>query len=252
MLEIRDLRAGYAGKPALRGISLTVAKGENLYITGPNGCGKTTLLNCVAQLMPYQGEVRVDGRDARGYPHRELARRVGLMTQISDAYFPYTVFDTVALGRYAHQQGVFARLTEEDRAFVEECIARVGMSGERGRRISELSGGQLQRVYLARLFAQDPDMILLDEPTNHLDLEYQIGLLGDISGWAKKEGRTVIGVLHDLNLVLRYAGRVALMEQGCIVACGLPKETLSRDNLLQCYHTDILGWMRESLANWTP
>lgn len=251
MLQIKHLSCGYGGGDVIHDISLSIRQGERLYVTGPNGCGKTTLLKCIAGLLPCRGTVTLGGADIRRVRRRELARKIGILTQISSVYFPYTVFDTVALGRYAHQSGMFAQLSGQDRDCVAACLDKVGMSELSGRKISELSGGQLQRVFLARLFAQDPEIVLLDEPTNHLDLKYQIELLEYVTSWSKETGKTLVGVLHDLNLVNTFAERVILMSQGRIFSEGTPAQALSRGNLERCYQLDIRGWMQNSLSRWT-
>ena len=251
MLSVEQLSSGYDRGDVLHEISFTLQPGERLYITGPNGCGKTTLLKCIAGLQPHTGRVLLEGRDVRHFRRRELAQRLGILTQLTSVYFPYTVFDTVALGRYAHQAGLFSSLSAAGRERVEDCIERVGLADYRDRRISELSGGQLQRVYLARLFAQDPDLVLLDEPTNHLDLKYQIELLEYVTDWSQKAGKTIIGVLHDLNLVHTFAERVILLDEGHIWAQGTSAEALSDEALRHCYGLDVRGWMQSALARWT-
>ncbi len=250
MLTIQNLNCGYDGEDVIHDVNLSVKAGERLYIAGPNGCGKTTLLKCIAALLPYRGEILLDQVSTRRIRKKELARKIGIMTQISNVYFPYTIAETVALGRYAHRNGVFAQLTPSDRDYVEECIERVGLGDLRNRRIDELSGGQLQRVFLARLFAQNPEIILLDEPTNHLDLKYQIELLQYVTSWSAETGKTVIGVLHDLNLVHEFAGQVVLMSEGKIFSQGTPEQALSGENLETCYQIGIRGWMKRSLSNW--
>lgn len=250
MLEVRELACGYDQGDVLHRISLSIRRGERLYITGPNGCGKSTLLKCLAGLLPFRGTIELEGTDIRRIPRKQLARQVGLLSQVSAAAFPYTVYETAALGRYAHIKGVFGQLSGADREFVEQCLERVGLMELRDRPISELSGGQLQRVFLARLFAQDPELILLDEPTNHLDLKYQLELLEYVTRWSQEEGKTIVGVLHDLNLVRAFAMRAALMCRGEILAQGAPQEALSGELLRQCYQIDVQGWMRQSLSNW--
>lgn len=250
MLKVEQVSSGYRAGDVIHEISFSLETGGRLYITGPNGCGKTTLLKCIAGLNPYTGRVTIDGTDARTIRRKELAKKIGILTQITSVYFPYTIFDTVALGRYAHMKGVFAGLSAEDRKYVEECIDMVGLYPLRDRKISELSGGQLQRVYLARLFAQNPDIILLDEPTNHLDLKYQIELLEYVTEWSRRSRKTVVGVLHDLNLVNHFAEEVLLLSDGRVYARGKPADALSADNLRYCYQLDIRGWMSRSLAEW--
>jgi len=250
LLTVSHLYCGYGGRDVIFDISCSVKKGERLYISGPNGCGKTTLLKCIAGLLPFRGEVLLEGKAVGALRRRELAKKVGILSQLSAVSFPYTVFDTVALGRYAHQKGIFGELSKEDRSHVEDCLSRLGLCELREKKIGELSGGQLQRVFLARLFAQDPEMILLDEPTNHLDLKYQLELLEYVTAWSESAGKTVVGVLHDLNLVHAFAKRVLLLKEGRILIEGAPGEALSPENLECCYQTDIAGWMKKSLGNW--
>lgn len=250
MLSVERLYSGYGRGDVLHDVSFTLKPGGRLYIAGSNGCGKTTLLKCIAGLLPHRGRVALGGREVERFRRRELAKKLGILTQLSSVSFPYTVFDTVALGRYAHQTGLFTTLSAGERERVEACLVRVGLADLRNRSIGELSGGQLQRVYLARLFAQDPELVLLDEPTNHLDLKYQIELLEYVTEWSQREGKTIIGVLHDLNLVHTFAERVILLHEGRVRTDGPPAEALSDEALRHCYGLDIRGWMRNSLARW--
>lgn len=250
IVSVKGLTAGYSSQEVLHGIGFQVKKGERLFITGPNGCGKSTLLKCMVNLMPYQGEILICGENVCRMSKRELARRVGILFQLSDASFPYTVYETVSLGRYAYLKGIFRELTKSDQNYVDDCIAIAGLSDLRNKKISELSGGQLQRVYLAKLFAQDPELILLDEPTNHLDLKYQIELLEFVTDWSKKAHKTVVGVLHDLTLVKRFSKRVLLLSDGKIYSDSTPEESLSEKCLLDCYGLNIKRWMCDSLKLW--
>ena len=172
------------------------------------------------------------------------------MTQASNIYFPYTVYETVALGRYAHLKGVFSRINKEDDEIILKSIANVGLIDIKDKLISELSGGQLQRVYLARAFAQDPDVILLDEPTNHLDLKCQIEILDYLNKWTKENNKIVVAVLHDLNLVQTFGEKVVMMTDGKIISSGTPKEVLSGEKLKEVYGVDVKGFMIDALEKW--
>lgn len=172
------------------------------------------------------------------------------MSQNSQIYFPYTVYETVALGRYAHIDGVFARLSKKDEEIILNCLSNVGILDLKDKLINELSGGQLQRVYLARVFAQEPDVILLDEPTNHLDLKCQIEILEHINKWTKENQKTVIGVLHDLNLVQMFSDDVIMLSEGYIVSKGKTKDVLSEDKLKEVYGVDIKKFMINALEKW--
>ena len=183
MLELKNLYSGYDGKDIVKNISFKVNNGENLCIVGPNGCGKSTLLKAIANIIEYRGDIEIDALEISKFNWKELAQKVGLMSQISQVYFPYTVYDTVSLGRYAYLKGAFSTLSKDDRKIIDESMEKVGVYHLKDKLITELSGGQLQRVFLAKVFAQDPDIILLDEPTNHLDFKNQIDLLENLNTW---------------------------------------------------------------------
>ncbi len=245
MIEIKNLRAGYDGSDVIKNINLQIHSGENLCILGPNGCGKTTLLRIIAGVLGFQGEVLLDGVDIRRIKRKVLSQRVGLLSQNTSVYFNYSVLETVMMGRYAHS-GSEASVREA----AVSAIERVGLTAQMHREIDALSGGQLQRVFLAKLIAQDPEVILLDEPTNHLDLGYQVELIKFLHEWSVRENKTVIGVLHDINHAVRLADRIVLMSGGEIKAAGDTKEIVTSAALSEVFGMDIKGYMKESLSLW--
>ncbi len=250
MLKVEHLTCGYGGAPVVKDLSFEVPAGGRLCILGPNGCGKTTLLRALAGLLPHEGKVTAEGRDLAAMDRRQLARTVALLSQISSVYFSYTVYETVLMGRYAHQTGgAFSGPGPEDRAIALECMERTGVADLRDRQVTELSGGQLQRVFLARTFAQQPRIILLDEPTNHLDLKYQVELVQELKAWAAGESRCVVGVLHDVNLALDLADLFLLMEEGRARYFG-PAAEFDPAALNRVYQMDVGGYMRRSLQRW--
>ena len=250
ILTLRDVYAGYGGRDIVRGVSLTVDSGVRFCILGPNGCGKTTLLRAIAGLLPARGEVLLDGKPIARMKRREIASHVALLSQLSQVYFSYSVFDTVMLGRYLHLRGALRTPSREDRDCVRRCLETVGLWEAREAMIDTLSGGQLQRVFLARTLAQEPSLILLDEPTNHLDLKYQAELMESLRDWASRGGRAVVGVLHDLNLALGFADRMLLMSQGEAVACGSAREALRPERLQEVFGIDVAAYMKRALARW--
>lgn len=250
MLKIRNLYCGYDGKDVIKDFNIDITRGQNVSIVGPNGCGKSTLLKAMVSLIDYKGNIFLDGKEVKSIKRKELAKKVALMSQNSQIYFPYTVYETVALGRYAHIDGVFARLSKRDEEIILNCLSNVGILDLKDKLINELSGGQLQRVYLARVFAQEPDIILLDEPTNHLDLKCQIEILEHINKWTKENQKTVIGVLHDLNLVQMFSDDVIMLSEGYIVSKGKTKDVLSEDKLKEVYGVDIKKFMINALEKW--
>jgi len=250
VLEIKDLCCGYDGVDIVKNIDLNVSKGDNLCIVGPNGSGKSTLLKAIGNVIDYSGSIKLDSKEVSNFSRKDLAKKIALMGQMSQLYFSYSVYDTVSLGRYAHSTGVLKSLTKEDKEIIIDVLNRVGLYDMKDKMIDELSGGQLQRVFLARTLAQDPDIILLDEPTNHLDLKHQIELLNYLTEWAKENNKTVIGVLHDLNLVQYFGDNVAIIHRGELVSYGRPNKVLDGETLYNIYDIDIRSFMLESLEKW--
>lgn len=251
MVNVEHLSCFYGGTQALRDVTFSLEQGEFLAVIGPNGCGKTTLLHGMMGLIPQKGSVTLSGKNLSVLSAKQRAHEVALLSQHSSMEFPYSVFDTVLLGRYCHKKHCFSPTQPEDFQFVEECIQNVGLLSEKDRLISSLSGGQLQRVYLARTFAQKPNLILLDEPTNHLDLKVQLELFHQLKQWVSEEKRGVIGVFHDLNVVHQFADKVLLLHQGQLLAYGSPEEVLHSPHLETAYELDVKGYMSQSYRRWT-
>ena len=251
MLELDKITTGYGEKDIIRNISFGVDVGECLGIIGPNGCGKTTLFKTITNILPYTGEIKLDGQSTRKMKPRQIAAKIAMLSQLPGVYFSYTVFDTVMMGRYLHIKDRLLGLpAAEDKAQVMHCLEAVGLAKEKDSEITKLSGGQLQRVFLARTLAQEPQIILLDEPTNHLDLKYQIELIEYLKIWVQGGHRAVIGVLHDLNLALSLSDKLLVMKEGTVQAYGQASETISCGLLEETYEIDVAGHMRKTLSFW--
>ena len=250
MIEVKNIYCGYDNKKIIKDLSFNVNNGENLCIVGPNGCGKSTLLKSIANIIEYEGSVKIDNKEVSSFSRIDLAKKVALMSQMSQIYFPYTVYDTVSLGRYAYSKGVFSKLSLTDKRIIVDSMKKVGIYELKDKLITELSGGQLQRVFLAKIFAQDPDIILLDEPTNHLDFKNQIDLLENLNEWVKTNNKIVIGVLHDLNLVQYFADKVLMIQSGKVVSYGRPEDVLKGEILNDIYGMDIKEFMVNILQKW--
>ncbi|WP_283591112.1 ABC transporter ATP-binding protein, partial [Clostridium chauvoei] len=250
MLEVNNVSCGYNGIDVVKNVSFNVNRGENICIVGPNGCGKSTLLKAISNLIPSTGNISLDNKKIIKLNRKELAIKIALMTQTANIQFPYSVYETVSLGRYAHLKGVFSNLSNEDKDIVLKCIGSVGLLDIKDKLITELSGGQMQRVFLARAFAQDPEVILLDEPTNHLDLRCQIEILEYLSRWTKENNKIVVAVLHDLNLVQMFGDKVVIMKSGEVKREGIPKDVFQEDLLQEVYGIDIKSFMIETLKRW--
>ena len=233
-LELHNVSAGY-GKPALHKVNLSVGQGELLVLAGPNGSGKTTLLKTAGGLLaPLEGTVTINGKEIGALALRERAALTAMLFQVRETPWPFTVRETVAQGRFA-RRGWLGSETNEDRAAVISALEKAELGNLADRPITELSGGELQRVYIARSIAQGAAFLLLDEPENNLDPKYAYLILTLIETLVR-EGRGAIVSLHDLRLASRFAHRVALLSpQGTISAAGKAAEVLREDTLSEVF-----------------
>lgn len=251
MLTLQNVSAGYNGIDVINNISLNVKEGENLCIIGPNGCGKTTLIKAISGIIPHSGNIKIDGIDINKMKREQVAKKVAVMSQISTIYFSYTIYETVLLGRYLHMKGrTFKEPSFRDREYTDKCLKAVGLYNIKNKQISNLSGGQLQRVYLARTLAQEPSIILLDEPTNHLDLKHQTELIDFLKDWSKNERHSVIGVLHDLNLAMKLSDNMLILDNGKTAAYGKTDEVIPSKLLNEVYDMNVTEYMVDSLRQW--
>ncbi len=235
MICVEQLSVVRGGRVVLHGADLVAEQGEVVGVVGPNGSGKTTLLLALNRaLRASGGTVVVDGDDLAGLPRREIARRVAVVAQDSDASLPLRVRDAVGLGRLA-SRSLFSYGNAADRGLVHDALVQVQAADLADRLVTELSGGERQRILVARAIAQQASHLLLDEPTNHLDLHHQFSLLSLVAGL----GCTVVMVLHDLNLAARYCQRVVIVDHGEIVATGRPKEVLTPETLEPIYQIGV-------------
>ena len=250
MLKLENVTVRYGEKTAVDGVSLDVQEGQWLMLVGPNGAGKSTLVEAIARGVPYTGRILLDGVDTKTYKPTQLARKIGVLAQQNTVEYPYTVEDVVALGRYAWTPRFLTARDQEGREEVERALALTGLTGLRQARVTALSGGETQRVFLAQVFAQNPRILILDEPANHLDLKYQQQVFSLIGEWARQPGRAVLSVVHDLSLARKYGTHAALLDQGRRAAFGPIETVLTPDNLRFVYQMDVEAWMRELLAQW--
>jgi len=255
MLEVKNLSAGYGdikkdSDDIIHNINFKAEKRESLCILGPNGSGKSTLLKSIARLINYRGQVLINGEDISATPRKKLAKKVALLSQNAQVFFPYSVYETVSLGRYAYSQGFLKNLSAEDRTIIENILKKLDIWDSKDRMIDELSGGTLQRVFLARTLVQNPDLILLDEPSNHLDLKHQIELLKFLKTWIKENNKTLISVFHDLNLARLFSDTAIVLNNGNVAASGKIEDVLNSGILSEVYGIDIRAFMQNSFKNW--
>ena len=223
----------------LQGLDLAFHTGELVGLVGANGAGKSTLLRILTgQMAPTAGKVELDGRPLGRFGRTELARRIGYLPQNVASSFSYTCEEVVAQGRYPHQ-GALGLLSREDQEIVRQAMKWTHCDAFAHRYLSELSGGESQRVLLASVLAQGSDFMLLDEPTSALDLHHQIDVFELIYQLAR-QGIGVIVITHDLNLAAQYCDRLVLLHEGRMHACGRPEDVLREDILRQVYETDLI------------
>ena len=250
MLQANDITVQYGHFKAVDSLSFSLEAGQWLMLVGPNGAGKSTLLRAIAQGVGYQGTLLLDGRDMRAYKPAQLARKVGVLSQQHHVGYAYSVEEIVNLGRYAHRKGFLAARDDGGRTQVEKALKLTGMEALRGSSVLTLSGGELQRTFLAQAFAQDPQLLLLDEPANHLDLPYQKHIFSLIDAWRRQPGHAVISVVHDLSLARKYGTHALLMHHGRCVSHGDQASVLTPENLRAVYDMDVYAWMRDLLSQW--
>lgn len=250
MLEIQDLTVSYGTHRVVDHLSFQVQEGQWLMIVGPNGAGKSTVLNAITQGADYTGSILLNGKDVKKQKASLRAREIGVLAQNHYVGYEFTVEEIVGLGRYSHSSGLLSGRKEEDGLAVQKALDLTGMEPQREQSVLTLSGGELQRTFLAQVFAQEPRLLLLDEPTNHLDLVYQKQVFALISEWLKKPGRAVVSVVHDLSLAKAFGTHALLMNKGKSVAQGNVNEVLSSRWLDPVYGMDVFGWMKRMLAQW--
>ena len=230
-LRADGVRLAYDDVVVVDDLNLQVPDGQITVIVGPNACGKSTLLRSLARLLkPSAGRVLLDGDLIHSMPTKEVARRLGLLPQSPIAPEGILVVDLVARGRTPHQK-LFQQWSESDERAVRAALTATDTLQLADRAVDELSGGQRQRVWIAMALAQETELLLLDEPTTFLDITHQIDVLDLVRDLNEHEGRTVVVVLHDLNLACRYAHHIVMMREGDIVASGPPAQVITADSV---------------------
>lgn len=245
MLEVNAISASYNHKPIIEGISLHLSEGSVLALIGPNGSGKTTFIRAVSGVLPLRaGSVKINGTDITRMSSQQRARTIAVVPQARSFPPAFTTEEVVALGRTPHLNWL-GRITEKDQAIIDVALEKMDLVALRNRSVGELSGGEQQRLFLARSLAQESPLLLMDEPTTHLDLQYQVNLMQRVYQLAHPsedergsgiKPRTVVIALHDLNLISRYADQVGLLVGGKLAAIGKPEEILDAEILSRAYN----------------
>jgi iron complex transport system ATP-binding protein len=236
-LEINNLSFGYASAPVLKDITFKVNLGEVVSIVGPNGSGKSTLLKCINRILkPKQNTVLIDGQCTSKINLREMSKLLSYVPQSSSSSFPFTVFDVVLMGRRPY---VNWKLTEKDHQIAAEMLDFLGIGSMAMRNFNELSGGEQQKVVIARALAQQPQILLFDEPTSYLDIKHQLDILHILKSLSQLSARAVVVSIHDLNLACRFSDRMIMLKKGKIYAVGSPEEVLTETNIEAVYDVKV-------------
>jgi iron complex transport system ATP-binding protein len=237
-VEVRDVSVRLGEATLVQRVSFTVEAGEWVALIGPNGAGKTTILRALAGLVPFSGSILLGGDAVASSTRRQVARRVALVSQISEMPAELTVAEYVLLGRTPHI-GHLSNEGRADRLGAERAIAQLSLRPFAERTLGALSGGERQRVILARALAQETSILLLDEPTSALDLGHQQQALELVDAVRRKEGLTVISAMHDLSLAGQYADRLLLLDRGQVVAAGAASEVLREERIAAYYGANV-------------
>lgn len=238
VIEMRNLSFGYENRLVLTDMSFSIGAGELVALVGPNGSGKTTLLKLILGLLPPKaGEVSLHDRPLHSYPVKERAKLIAYVSQQPALTFPLTSFELVSLGRYPHASRF--NFSSADVAAVETALQETDSQHLKDRRFSTLSGGEKQKILIARALAQAARVLLLDEPTLHLDLYYQLQILAALKKLCIKQRITVITVLHDINLLSLFADKALLLSSGALRAFGPVVEVVNETNLRELLGVDI-------------
>jgi len=247
MLSITNLTVKVREKLLLDDVSLNISAGEFLVVNGPNGAGKSTLLRAITSNLSYDGTIEFEGSSLAKVPRKKRASLVAKLNQMQTITPGYTASQVVKFGMYSRTGGIFgARQSQVGSTELEDVLKQTKTLHLSERDVATLSGGELQRVFLAQALLQDPKLLLLDEPTNNLDINFQLELLEFVTEWINaKEGRAVIAVIHDVALCRKFASRVLILRKGRIFADDSPSQAFCRRNLEEVYSPEVANYFEK-------
>ncbi len=239
LLRIDNLSVGYGPQMVIKDIHMEIHPGDFVGVLGPNGSGKTTLLRCISGVLkPASGDIYLEGKKLWDYSFREIARKLSVVPQGIEAGFEFSVLEFVTMGRIPYLRPLRGE-TALDLAVVRRAMELTGTISLADKSFCELSGGERQRVVIAQAIAQEPEILLLDEPASYLDISHEIEIFDLIRKLNREQNITVIVVLHDLNMALRYCKSLILLDNGKIFAEGTPSEVLTTDNIREVYNAEV-------------
>ena len=239
ILSIKNLAFSYDGTPVLEGIDLAVEEGSFISVLGPNGSGKSTLINIISKVLKgHRGSVEIAGRNIASMNSKDIAKLVAVVPQYSNPGFNFNVEEMVIMGRFPYVSR-FGTEKKEDFEIVESVMSKTKILGFAHKKFNELSGGEKQRVVIAQALVQDTPIILLDEPTSHLDINFQIEIMDMFNQLNIKEGKTIIGVFHDINLAANYSRQALFLRHGRVFSFGNVEDSITKENIRDVFHSDV-------------
>ncbi len=236
-IQIKDLEFSYSDDKVLKGINLNILPGECLSILGPNGTGKSTLIKCIDGLLkPQKGDIKIDGQNIKDLRREQIAKKLGYVPQSSASLFPLKVFDMVLLGRSPH---ITWKSTKTDQNKVLKALKMLNIENLAMKNFNEISGGQQQKVIIARALAQETDILLLDEATSNLDIRHQLEVMDIIRKLVDNLGISAVMIVHDLNIAARYSDKIIILNEGKVAVSGKPEDVLTKDNITSTYGVEV-------------
>lgn len=237
-IETKDLNISYGNLDIVKDLNLSIPKGKITTIIGSNGCGKSTILKTIARILqPKSGSIYINGKDINTQKTKDIAKVMAVLPQSPQAPSGLTVEELIAYGRFPHQKG-FGKLKKEDNDIINWALEVTGISEFRDRSIEALSGGQRQRAWIAMALAQETDILVLDEPTTYLDLAHQLEVLKLLEDLNKKQGTTIVMVIHELNNAARFADHMIGVKKGQIICQGSAYDVMTKENLKELFNID--------------
>ena len=239
MLHVSNLSAGYGNGDIISDISFSLEQGEFIAVLGPNGSGKSTLIKALQGLLKnVQGTVEVDKKDVFTSTAQQIAKQIAYVPQRSSLSFEFSVMEIVHMGRYVYQ-GRWEKATDIDEASITDIMELTEIHHLQHKKIAHLSGGEQQRVFIARALAQDTPLLFLDEPSSHLDISYQVEIYRILKRLQKEKGKTILAAEHNINLVIPYSQRLMFLKEGKIFAQGSPEKLITKSYIQDVFRADV-------------
>ena len=239
MIYVNDLNVGYKSKNVIKKLNVSFQSGDFCALIGPNGAGKSTLLKSLLNYLPINsGEIILDGKNISEMSRIEIAKQISLIPQSFNMQFDFTVYDLVLMGRFPYL-GYINTYSSKDKDLVNNVLSDLGLSPLKNNMFNELSGGEQQRVIIARSLVQDTPLILMDEAFSHLDINHQIEIMHILSEINRNQHKTIILVSHNLNLVAEYCNRVVMLKDGELIADGSPQKVMNSENMKKLYDMNL-------------